>query len=94
MDKSRTRPAGISVGRALRIRSGFAHDLLREVVAAIDAVHGDGELPEIELTLQAIWPREGRFVVDPANGAPVAIAIDAEEPSRLAALHEIGHFFS
>src|SRR5262249_8772682 len=29
---------------------------------------------------------------DPGTGAPVAIAIDMDEPSRLAALHEVGHF--
>jgi hypothetical protein len=92
VDNAQRRPAGISVGRALRIRAGFALDLLREVVAAIDAVHGDGDLPEIEMTLQSIWPREGRLVVDPTTGAPVAIAVDKDEPSRLAALHEIGHF--
>ena len=49
MQRNNDRARGISVGRALQVREGIANDDLRELVAAIDRVHGDGMLPSIPL---------------------------------------------
>lgn len=89
----RPRPAGIPIGRALDIPAGIAYDDLREVVAAIDRVHGDGNLPRIPVRLTRGVADFGRFRFDPDTGQPISISINPVQPHReLALLHEIGHF--
>jgi hypothetical protein len=87
------RPAGTPVGRALDIPAGIAYDDLREVVAAIDRVHGDGDLPRIPMRLMSGVADFGRFRFDRDTGEPISISINPVQPHReLALLHEIGHF--
>jgi hypothetical protein len=95
-------PSGISLGRALTIPSGIANDDLREVVRAIDRVHGDGRLPTIEmsmvpgLVIAPGQPIDGVFLYAPDDRGRVrarSIRIRFEAPHRgLVALHELGHF--
>jgi hypothetical protein len=90
--ESGARPAGLAVGRSLVIPSGLVYEALRDAVAAVESVHGDGNLPHIPVALRSLGPTEGRFEVEPATGMPIRIVINSATRSRLAMLHEIGHF--
>lgn len=94
-------PAGIPVSRALDIRPGVANDELREAVAAINRVHGDGALPTIPLSLtEAIvdsWSRraDALFIYEEGGEGhvnPKSIVVRSGAPNRgFLVLHEIGH---
>ena len=87
------RPAGVPIGRALDVPAEIAYDDLREVVAAIDRVHGDGNLPRIPVRLVEGFPELGRFRFDPTTGEPISIVIRADQRfRRLTLLHEVGHY--
>jgi hypothetical protein len=86
------RPAGTPLGRALDIPAGIAYDDLRDVIAAIERVHGDRELPRIPVRLVAGIPEYGRFLYDPVTGQPIGIIERADQRYRpLTVLHEVGH---
>jgi hypothetical protein len=88
------RPAGIPIGRALDVPAGIAYDDLREAIAAIDRVHGDGDLPRIPVRLIPGVSDFGRFRFDSDSGEPISIAINPNQPHRqFSLLHEIGHFW-
>jgi hypothetical protein len=96
-------PAGISVGRALRIQTGILNDDLRYAVAAIDKVHGVGDLPSVPMRIVPYLPdhrgrrRDGVFVyrrADPSlpfMASIILIRSDAPH-GQLVAIHEIGHY--
>lgn len=93
------RPGGVPLSRALMIRSGIANDELREAVAAINRVHGDGDVPAIPVHLvgnQTLPRSDGRFwfdVADDGSLIPEVIGIRIGAPSgQVALLHEVGHF--
>jgi hypothetical protein len=96
------RPSGVPIGRALLIRPGLANDELRETVAAIERVHGDGALPPIpvltvgQLVAESGRLADGRFTFRPASNGhlnPVAISIRSRAAHRPFVLtHEVGHF--
>jgi hypothetical protein len=98
----RSRPHGITIARALQILPGIVNDDLRDTVAAIDRVHGDGELPAIPLTFVShVFDALGRPVdgilaaeMDGQdNVLPRSIRIRLDAPHRgFVTLHEIGHF--
>ena len=76
-----------SVGDALRIAPGRIEGALKEVVACVDAVHGDGSLPDLSvLGDKALrWPG----VLDPRRRE---ICLNTGHPqARLTLAHEIGH---
>lgn len=86
------RPAGIAIGRSLDVPAGIAYDELREVIAAIDRVHGDGELPPVPVRLAPGLPELGQFRFDLATGEPIGLVVRAHQAYRqLTLLHEIGH---
>jgi hypothetical protein len=86
-------PAGTPLGRALDIPAGIAYDDLRDAIAAIEQVHGDGELPRIPVRLVAGISDLGRFLYDPVTGQPIGIVVRADQRYRpLTVLHEVGHF--
>jgi hypothetical protein len=86
------RPAGIPIGRALDVPAGIAYDDLREVIAAIDRVHGDGDLPSIPVRFVTGMISRGRFRFDETSG-PISITLRAGQAhGGLTLVHEIGHF--
>jgi hypothetical protein len=95
-------PGGISLGRALIISPGLVNDDLREVVALIDRVHGDGALPAIPLSFVSVIvnssgrPADGVFAADEDDQGelhPLAIRVRGAAPHRhFVTIHEIGHF--
>lgn len=95
-------PLGVPVGRALTILPGIANDDLRDAVAAIDRVHGDGDLPPIPMMVVRNLPDDrGRsldamFVSRKVDGsAPIASAIlirSGAAHRSFVAIHEVGHF--
>ena len=86
-------PLGRPVSHALVVPDGLRAPELREVLRAIDAVHGDGDLPRIPLTWAPLAEEEGSFRTDPTTGEPLRIIVrDTGTLRRLAALREIGHF--
>ncbi len=64
-----------------------------DALAAIDAVHKDGRLPQIPLKRLALSRgMHGRFLYV-AGGQPVEIAVHyASSHAELTTIHEIGHF--
>jgi hypothetical protein len=98
----RSKPSGVTIARALRIGPGIANDDLREVVGAIERVHGDGDLPAIRLSLATdiIDPMgrtlDGLFAAERDRHGelfPRSIRIRINAPHRgFVVLHEIGHF--
>jgi hypothetical protein len=96
------RPAGIPASRAIQILPGIANDDLREAVAAVGRVHGDGGLPSIPMSHRTrIVDDEGGLVDGlfsfdvSIDGLPAArsIQILGLAPHRsLVTVHEIGHF--
>jgi hypothetical protein len=97
------RPAGISIGRAIVVPSGIVNDDLRDAVAAIDRVHGDGDLPSIQtMFVPQLADERGRdcdglFVywrIDPSQPfVPSIILVRSGASYRsFVATHEVGHF--
>jgi hypothetical protein len=81
------------VSLALQLpKSGAVARVVRETVAAIDAIHGDGALPTIPVTGGAAKGYSGAFRVWP-DGRAVDIRITRNGPwPALTTAHEIGHF--
>ena len=96
------RPAGVPISRALEIRPGIANDDLREAVAAINRVHGTGDLPSIPMAMRGVLvnsagePVDGLFSADETpDGRYLAQSIQIRSGAShrpLVTLHEIGHF--
>jgi hypothetical protein len=83
----------MSIGRALDVPAGVLYDEVREVIAAIDRVHGVRALPRIPIRLVRGMIRFGRFNYDRQEGRPISIVVRLNQPfRRLTILHEIGHF--
>src|SRR5215217_3492288 len=97
------RPAGVPVGRALVVRPGIVNNDLRDAVAAIDRVHGDGDLPTIPILLVPHLlddrgrTRDAVFVyhrLDPSQPfiASIIFVRSSAAHRPFVATHEIGHF--
>jgi hypothetical protein len=87
------RLAGHSIGRALDLPAGPLYDDLRQVIAAIDRVHGTHDLPRIPVRYVFGMVDRGRFLFDPKTGEPISILLRPDVRHRsFALLHEIGHF--
>lgn len=97
----RAHPSGVPLSRSLIIRPGIANDELREAVAAINRVHGDGELPTIPVSLGSA-DRSGRsgsadgwfsFEFAPDGSVlPRSILVRSGANDRqFILIHEIGH---
>lgn len=81
------------LGRALDIPAGIAYDDVRDVVAAIDRVHGVRDLPRLPVRLVHGMTDLGRFNYDHLHGRPISIAVRSNQAQRrITILHEIGHF--
>ena len=88
---SNTKP--ISVRAALDVASGPYSRAFADALAAIDAVHKDGQLPKISLKRLSLGRgMHGRFLYT-ASGQPLEIAVHyASSHAELTTVHEIGHF--
>ncbi len=99
-------PLGPAVSRAIRVQQGYSAARIREALAALDRVHGDGVLPSIpaeslpgksgthgfyEATLSR--PRPGSRSI--ATMRPLRIGINTvgtDSQPMMVAWHELGHF--
>jgi hypothetical protein len=86
---SRGGPGGTLIGPSLNLPADRLGQPLREAVALIDRIHGDGPLPTITVERVPLMGREGYY--DPRPPFGVAVGVHAKRP-RLTMLHEIGHF--
>ncbi len=65
---------------------------LRDALAAIDAVHGDGLLPRVPVTIVSTARRRGTFRFDVTGGGPLGIEVHRSDAhKRLTLAHEVGH---
>jgi hypothetical protein len=72
-------------------RGALARDI-KEVLALIDQVHGDGKLPKIPVRLDSATRRNGAYI-SWQDGRAEAIALSRKGTRpRLTIAHEIGHF--
>lgn len=86
-------PNGAPVSQALNIpNSGKYATAYRDAIEAIDAVHGDGALPEIPVKTKSNIQAYGQYA-HYAGGGPRDIAINGKGDHLQATLaHEVGHF--
>lgn len=84
------RPAGTPVSAALKVASGAKLAPARQTIAAIDKVHGDGELPEVPVKTSQARQFYGVYQTRGANPDHIAISRTSPHP-RTTTAHEIGH---
>jgi hypothetical protein len=81
------------MGRGLEIPAGIAYDDLRIALAAIEHVHGDGEMPGIPVRLTANLPQRGQFSYDRETGALIGILVRSNQRHRAWSFaHEVGYY--
>ena len=86
-------PLGRPVSHAAEIPAGLRAPEMREVLRAVDAVHGDGVLPRVPVTWLDSLDAEGFYRFDDSTGKPIRILLNSSgKHHRLAVVHEIGHF--
>ncbi len=86
-------PAGAPVSNALLLQESKLKPQLQRVLDAINAVHGDGVLPEIPTKLNNNKVLVGTLKLDKETRHPLRIEISRKGPTPgFAYLHEIGHF--
>ncbi len=83
-------PLGDPVSDALRFTRTVQQ--LQDVMAAVDAVHGDGQLPEIPVRPSTSRRVHGQFrYVQPNKPLDILITMPGEHP-EITLVHEVGHF--
>jgi hypothetical protein len=83
-------PAGRPVSEVLKLAPEA--ETWRSALDAVDAVHGDGDLPELPVTTHAGVQPAGVYYSD-RYGVPLRIELGAAGPyPELTLVHEIGHF--
>lgn len=85
----------IPVREALSLpKSGKARQAADRVLAAIEKVHGDGELPNIPLKSSQSQAFQGEYRYYTRSGEPVSITLStaASRNPEATIAHEIGHF--
>lgn len=97
MEKERPwTPQGTPVGKALKLPGGKLHKALRDAVDAIDAVHGDGDLPAVPVKSSRMTNAYGSYTHRYGfnrKDTPVDIKISsAGDHPGLTFAHETGHF--
>lgn len=92
--KATPAPKGTPVSQALQVRAqGVTADTIRETIAAIDQVHGDGNLPAIPVQEIASRSYNGSFHRNVFTGEATLIEVSSVGTHRrLTTAHEIGHF--
>ncbi len=73
--------------------TGRHFDPVREAVAIVDAVHGDGALPRLAVQLTSSTVEAAAYLWDARTGQPLALNVSRRAPHpHLSMLHEVGHF--
>jgi SPP1 gp7 family putative phage head morphogenesis protein len=87
-------PAGKPVADGLKLPSrGALAQIGKHTLAAIEKVHGDGDLPQIPLELERSNKRLGGYWYTTASPSrALKITIKTREHPELTLAHEIGHF--
>ncbi len=76
----------------LKVPPGRSFDFVREALASIDSVHGDGELPTTPVTMGRGRQERGGYSFG-RQGRAIALRVSrySDEP-HLTTVHEVGHF--
>lgn len=87
-------PNGRPVSAALQLPKRGDVTTLKDAIAIIDSVHGDGDLPNLPVKIGSMQDGMGAYYkIVPASGKPVEIKINSKyEMPTSALIHEIGHF--
>jgi hypothetical protein len=90
----RGKPKGAPVSKAARVEAkGKVGKAINETLAAIDEVHGDGELGELPFQKNSGTRTTGKFEYYLANRKPIRIVVsDKGKTPSLDTAHEIGHW--
>lgn len=85
------RPAGRPIGPVVQVPPGPASDTVREALAAVDAVHGDGYLPPLPVRPTRGRREIGRYEYD-RRGRPLRLTVNpGSDRPHLTVVHELGH---
>jgi hypothetical protein len=75
------------------VPDGAAFDPVRRALAAIDAVHGDGDLPLLPVARTRATTEAGTYEWSDRTGEPLRLRFSTlGEHPELTVVHEIGHF--
>jgi hypothetical protein len=86
-------PRGIPISGRLVVPESAAFDPVRRALAAIDAVHGDGDLPFLPVVRTRATTEVGVYEWSDRSGEPLRLRISTHsEHPELTVVHEIGHF--
>src|SRR4051812_12072895 len=84
-------PSGRPISSRLRVPEGDEFRPVREALQIIDAVHGDGVPPMLEVRLTASTREAGAYLSRGRPLQPVALELSRRVGSVWTVLHEIGH---
>lgn len=90
----RVQPLGTPVSGALNVpKRGKYSKTYQQTLAAIDAVHGDGPLPEILVKTNTLQGAFGYFAMNSRTGEAIEIGVSGSGDHKEVTLaHEVGHF--
>ncbi len=84
-------PAGVPLGGRFALPGRAVDAAVRRLLAVVDAVHGDGDLPRIPVVQSDSRTEQGLYVSD-RQGRPLRLALSRHADRPLLTLaHEIGH---
>ena len=86
-------PGSIPIGSRIAVPDGAAYEPVRRALAAIDAVHGDGDLPLLPVTRTRAATEVGAYEWSERTGDPLRLRLSVHNGHpELTVVHEIGHF--
>jgi hypothetical protein len=87
------RPLGTQIGAVVEAGSEPLFEPLKETLAAIDRVHGDGILPRLPARLTTGRTEIGGYRFSSRDGTPLRLELSQySDHPHLTAAHEVGHF--
>jgi hypothetical protein len=92
-DSARASPRGRPIGDCLLVPAGRQFDSVRQAIAIVDSVHGDGSMPQLVVRANASAIEAASYEWDGRTGRPASLSISRRAPRpHLAVVHEVGHF--
>jgi hypothetical protein len=86
-------PGGIPIGSRLVVPEGAPFAPVRRALAAIDAVHGDGNLPLLPVVQTRAVTEAGAYEWNSRTGEALRLRFSGiGDHQELTVVHEIGHF--